>query len=164
MTRALLILTLILFSSCSNKHCFKCKDGNTVCVDEQIQLYPAYAKQYSFALNAALKIINNAEAKGNVELNKSIILLKDKLDQESNRLEIKAKTALAAFQTTPCDSVAKIKFWECMNEITKDKEQLDTLTKTIKVADENGDIDQVKKAIELSICVLDKMILPCILK
>jgi hypothetical protein len=95
--------------------------------------FPVFALDYTTKLSSGINIIDSVqgspEIKANIslDLNSKIVELREKLNQESARMEIIAKSNFLAFNANPCDSVIARKYYELLATIVEKNNNLEML-------------------------------------
>jgi hypothetical protein len=89
--------------------------------------YPVYAKEFDSSIKMTLEILNKVKPTTEVSLKNKIVELRNKLDQESIRMEVLVKTYYLVFNSRPCDQVVRDKFYDFLDEIARKNYELEKL-------------------------------------
>lgn len=131
-------LCIIIIIGCSgNLKVLKCppNDEPVVVLKNIDKAYPVYAVSYNSNLIATLRALDSLQVSVDAVLVKKIEELREKLNQESSRVEMHLKTSLLALQTTPCDLKVRNEFWNLLNKINENAIELNELSKRLKQLD-----------------------------
>jgi hypothetical protein len=95
--------------------------------------FPVFAQDYTVKLNAGMSVIDSIKKNPKVNSNISLDLgtkvteLREKLNQESSRMEMIMKSNFLAFNANPCDSSISRKYYDLLNAVVEKNHELDLL-------------------------------------
>jgi hypothetical protein len=93
--------------------------------------FPSFAKEFTSKMSGSMEIMdsvaNNPEIKGSVELSSKIIELRDKLNQESSRMEMIMKSNFLAYNSKPCDEQISKQYFDLLKLVAEKNADLERL-------------------------------------
>ena len=95
--------------------------------------FPAFAQEYKANINASLDVIDTLQkspaikVNGQLGLETKVIELRERLNQESIRMESIMKSNFLAFNARPCDPIASKQYYDLLTLMAQKNEELEKL-------------------------------------
>lgn len=104
--------------------------------------FPNFAEEFNnkitFLESITDSLTNTGKFKLSLDLNSKVIELKEKLNQESIRMEMIMKSNFLAFNNSPCDTVVSKKYYELLNIMAQKNNELENLRMKLTIPSTKG--------------------------
>lgn len=106
--------------------------------------FPAFSADYTVKLNAGVTLLDtiknvvNANGTTSSEINTKATDLREKLNQENIRMENLLKANFYAFNTNPCDSFIRRKYFSILDTLTLKITEIEKLRAELTVQSQKG--------------------------
>jgi len=136
---ALVIAAVIIYKIFPNENeveteTLYCGENNTKPVKvfkSPTKAFPSFAREYNAKINGSVEVIDSIEkslgikSTGAIDLNNKLIELREKLNQESARMEMIMKSNFFAYNSNPCDSSVTRSYFALLNSIAEKNNDLE---------------------------------------
>jgi hypothetical protein len=122
--------------------------------------FPSFAEEYNYKVSGSLSLLDSLQklpeikGSGSIDLSNKIVELRDKLSNESSRMEMILRANFLAFNNRPCDSAVSRKYYEVVEMMAEKNMELEKLKVDITKPESRGAIDTAKLFVSRDTSVL----------
>lgn len=112
--------------------------------------FPDFAEEFNYKVSGSVSLLDSLsklpEIKGNasVDLNNRIVELRDKLNNESSRMQMIMRSNFLAFNQKPCDTSVSRKYYEVLTLMAEKNMELEKLKASVTEPHTRGAVDSVQ--------------------
>lgn len=112
--------------------------------------FPTFAKDYNLKLNAGIEVLDSLKTipqlKGSAgtDYNTKIVELREKLNQESIRMEMIMKSNFLAYNMKPCDSAVNRDYFALLKMMAEKNSELEKFKAGLTVPISKGNVDSAQ--------------------
>lgn len=139
-------------SETTTLYCGPDKSSPVIVFKNPSKAFPAFAYEYTAKVGANISAMDSLQkvasaGGGSIDLNNKIVELRDKLNNESSRMEMLMKSNFFAYNSKPCDTSISRQYFQFLALMAEKNTELEKLKSDITVATASTGADTTKIAV-----------------
>lgn len=128
-------------------YCGPDKSSPAIVFKNPTKAFPSFASEYTSKIAANISVMDSllkgakGSGGGGIDLSNKVVELRDKLNNESSRMEMLMKSNFFAYNSKPCDTGVSRRYFEFLTVMADKNAELEKLKANITIAPSKGGND-----------------------